>query len=59
MPLAQSDFTFISDLVRKQAAIAFRLAAVGKAQASREQYRWSQLGDAIGRIMNPARAGKE
>src|ERR1700758_3106048 len=36
-----------------------RLTAAGKAQLSREHDRWSLLVDAIGRIMNPARAAKE
>jgi len=38
----------------KQRAKFYRLTAAGKAQLSREQDRWSQLVDAIGRIMNPA-----
>jgi transcriptional regulator len=42
-----------------QRARFYRLTAAGKAQLVREQDRWSQLVDAIGRIMNPARAGKE
>jgi transcriptional regulator len=42
-----------------QRARFYRLTAAGKAQLAREQDRWSQLVDAIGRIMNPARAGKE
>jgi DNA-binding PadR family transcriptional regulator len=32
----------------------YQLTAEGKAQLLREQDRWSQLVDAIGRIMNPA-----
>ena len=40
-----------------QKAKYYRLTAAGKAQLSREQDRWSQLVDAIGRIMNPAAAG--
>ncbi len=38
----------------KQRAKYYRLTAAGKAQLSREQDRWSQMVDAIGRIMNPA-----
>ncbi|MBI3490496.1 MAG: PadR family transcriptional regulator [Acidobacteria bacterium] len=38
-----------------QRAKYYRLTAAGKAQLSHEQDRWSQLVDAIGRIMNPAR----
>ena len=34
----------------------YRLTAAGKAQLSRERDRWSQLVDAIGRVMNPAPA---
>jgi PadR family transcriptional regulator, regulatory protein PadR len=38
----------------------YRLTAAGKAQLLRERDRWSQLVDAIGRVMNPAAAaGKE
>jgi PadR family transcriptional regulator len=42
-----------------QRAKYYRLTAAGKAQLSREHDRWSQLVDAIGRIMNPAPASKE
>ena len=42
-----------------QRAKYYRLTAAGKAQLSREQDRWSQLVDAIGRIMSPAPANKE
>jgi PadR family transcriptional regulator, regulatory protein PadR len=42
-----------------QRAKYYRLTSAGKAQLSREQDRWSQLVQAIGRIMNPARAAKE
>src|SRR5262245_31489103 len=35
------------------------LTAAVKAQLVREQDRWSQLVDAIGRVMNPARATKD
>ena len=42
-----------------QQAKYYRLTAAGKAQLSREQNRWSQLVDAIGRIMNPSPAGKD
>ena len=42
-----------------QRAKYYRLTAAGKAQLVREQDRWSQLVDAIGRVMNPAPAGKE
>ena len=41
-----------------QRAKYYRLTAAGKAQLQREQNRWSQLVNAIGRIMNPA-PGKE
>jgi transcriptional regulator len=37
-----------------QRAKYYRLTAAGKAQLLREQDRWSQLVDAIGRIMKPA-----
>ena len=39
-----------------QRAKYYRLTSVGKAQLSRERDRWSQLVDAIGRVMNPAAA---
>ncbi len=42
-----------------QRARYYRLTAAGKAQLARERDRWSQLVDAIGRIMNPAPAGEE
>jgi len=42
-----------------QRAKYYRLTAAGKAQLAREQDRWSLLVDAIGRVMNPAPAGKE
>ena len=42
-----------------QRARYYRLTATGKAQLSRERDRWSQIVDAIERIMNPAPAGKE
>ncbi len=42
-----------------QRAKYYRLTAAGKAQLAREQNRWAQLVDAIGRIMNPAPARKE
>jgi transcriptional regulator len=42
-----------------QRARYYRLTATGKAQLLREQDRWSLLVSAIGRIMNPAPAGKE
>ena len=42
-----------------QRARYYKLTAAGKAQLAREQNRWTQLVDAIGRIMNPARAAKE
>src|SRR5256885_6130962 len=42
-----------------QRAKYYRLTAAGKAQLSREQDRWSQLVNAIGRIMNPAPAEEE
>ena len=37
----------------------YQLSADGKAQLSREQDRWSQLVDAIGRVMKPVPAGEE
>lgn len=37
-----------------QRAKFYRLTAAGKAQLLREQDRWSQLVNAIGRVMNPA-----
>jgi PadR family transcriptional regulator PadR len=37
-----------------QRAKYYRLTAAGKAQLSRERNRWSQMVNAIGRIMNPA-----
>ena len=42
-----------------QRAKYYRLTAAGKAQLVREQDRWSQLVDAIGRVMNPAPVRKE
>jgi PadR family transcriptional regulator len=42
-----------------QRARYYQLTAAGKAQLVREQDRWSQLVTAIGRIMNPAPAGKD
>ena len=42
-----------------QRAKYYRLTAAGRAQLSRERDRWSQLVDAIGRIMNLAPASKE
>lgn len=42
-----------------QKAKYYKLTAAGKAQLSREQDRWSQLVNAIGRIMNPAPATEE
>ena len=39
-----------------QRAKYYQLTAAGKRQLIREQDRWSRLVDAIGRIMNPARA---
>jgi PadR family transcriptional regulator PadR len=39
-----------------QKAKYYTLTSAGKAQLVRERDRWSQLVDAIGRIMNPARA---
>ena len=37
-----------------QRAKYYRLTAAGKAQLARERDRWSQMVEAIGRIMNPA-----
>ena len=42
-----------------QRAKYYRLTPAGKAQLVREQDRWSQLVDAIGRVMNPAPAREE
>src|SRR3954466_4313785 len=42
-----------------QRAKYYKLTAAGKAQLSREQDRWTQLVNAIGRVMNPARADKK
>ena len=42
-----------------QRAKYYRLTAAGQAQLTRERDKWSQLVDAIGRIMNPAPASKE
>src|SRR5919109_731357 len=42
-----------------QRARFYRLTAAGKAQLTREQDRWSQLVDAIGRVMRPAPAAEE
>jgi transcriptional regulator len=42
-----------------QRARYYQLTAAGKAQLSRERDRWSQLVDAIGRVMNPVPASKE
>jgi PadR family transcriptional regulator, regulatory protein PadR len=42
-----------------QRAKYYRLTAAGKAQLSRERDRWSQLVNAIGRIMNPSPASEE
>ena len=42
-----------------QRAKFYQLTVTGKAQLAREQDRWSQLVHAIGRIMNPAPAGKK
>ena len=39
-----------------QRAKYYRLTATGKTQLARERDRWSQLVDAIGRVMNPAAA---
>jgi PadR family transcriptional regulator PadR len=42
-----------------QRAKFYQLTATGKAQLAREQNRWAQLVDAIGRIMNPAQANED
>ena len=42
-----------------QRAKYYRLTATGKAQLLREQDRWAQLVQAIGRIMNPAPGSKQ
>jgi transcriptional regulator len=43
----------------KQRARYYRLTAAGKQQLLRERDRWSQLVDAIARVMNPAPAAEE
>ena len=42
-----------------QRAKYYRLTPAGKTQLLREQDRWSQLVEAMGRIMNPAQASEE
>src|SRR6266699_322869 len=42
-----------------QRAKYYQLTAAGKEQLSHERDRWSQLVDAIGRVMNPAPASEE
>ena len=42
-----------------QRAKYYELTPAGKAQLLREQDRWAQLVNAIGRILDPARSGKE
>jgi transcriptional regulator len=42
-----------------QRARYYRLTAAGKAQLLREEDRWLQLVEAIGRVMRPAPAGEE
>jgi transcriptional regulator len=42
-----------------QRAKYYRLTAAGQQQLSRERDKWSQLVDAIGRILNPAPASRE
>src|SRR5436190_10892652 len=42
-----------------QRAKYYQLTATGKAQLAREQDRWAQLVDAIGRVMNPTPADRE
>jgi len=42
-----------------QRAKYYQLTAAGRAQLLRERNRWAQIVDVIGRIMNPAQAGKE
>src|SRR5574339_300456 len=42
-----------------QRAKYYRLTATGKAQLARERDRWSQLVNAIGRIMKPSPAANE
>jgi PadR family transcriptional regulator, regulatory protein PadR len=41
-----------------QKAKFYRLTPTGKAQLTRERDRWSQLVDAIGRVMNPRTSGE-
>ena len=42
-----------------QRAKFYELTAAGKAQLLRERDRWSQLVDAIGRVMKPSATGKD
>ena len=42
-----------------QRAKFYQLTVDGKAQLAREQNRWTQIVDAIGRIMNPSPANEE
>jgi PadR family transcriptional regulator PadR len=42
-----------------QKAKFYRMTPTGKAQLARERDRWSQMVDAIGRVMDPAPATKE
>ena len=42
-----------------QRARYYQLTASGRAQLAREHNRWTQLVNAIGRIMNPAREGTD
>jgi transcriptional regulator len=42
-----------------QRARFYRLTTAGKAQLLREQNRWSQLVNAIGRVMNPTGASED
>jgi transcriptional regulator len=42
-----------------QRAKYYRLTPSGKEQLLRERDRWAQLVEAIGRVMNPAAAGKD
>ena len=54
---SQSDLLDLSEA--NQRAKYYRLTAAGKAQLTRERNRWSQMVDAIGRIMNPVPAAEE